>query len=283
MTDYDYPSPVSNLLTLGDVRSFQDWPDYLTMDLGPQHIPDLLRMVLDEEFHQADSDTAKVWAPVHAWRALAQLRAEAAAKPLTRLLVRIDEFGDDSVGEELPVVFGLIGPAAIPALAGYLTDPAHGPWARVAAAHGLAENDERHPDARTQCITGLTELLKDFAELDPVLNGSLVSSLVDLKAIEAAPLIEQAFAANCVDSFVRGDLEDVHIELGLLQERQTPKPGLNFSLGSRPPGQEALDRDTPEKSQKWKQQHQAKLRDKEKRRSKRKQAKRTRRKKGRRK
>jgi hypothetical protein len=223
MTDPNYPSPVSELLTLGDCR-LRSWPDYLALGLGPEHIPDLIRMALDEDLHWADSDSFEVWAPVHAWRALGQLRAEAAVEPLTRLLVRIDEFSDDWVGEELPEVFGMIGPAAIPALTDYLADPAHRLWARVAATHSLGEIGKRHPEARTDCIAALAEELEQFAELDPMLNGFIISYLTDLKAVEAAPVMERAFAADCVDLTIQGDWEDTQIELGLLQKRQTPPP-----------------------------------------------------------
>jgi len=65
------------------------------LGLGPQHVPDLIRMALDDELYWADSDSLEVWAPIHAWRALGQLRAEAAVQPLTRLLARIDDFDDD--------------------------------------------------------------------------------------------------------------------------------------------------------------------------------------------
>ena len=75
-------------------------------------IPELIQMARDEELHRADSDSLEVWAPIHAWRALGQLRAEAAIVPLLRLLERIDEEDDDWVVEELPVVFGMIGPTA---------------------------------------------------------------------------------------------------------------------------------------------------------------------------
>jgi len=87
-SDYGYPPPVSELLTLGDCSKIGAWPDYLALGLGPQHIPDLIRMALDEELHWADSDSLDVWLPVHAWRALGQLRAEAAVEPLAGLLDR---------------------------------------------------------------------------------------------------------------------------------------------------------------------------------------------------
>ena len=77
-SDYGYPPPVSDLLTFGDCSRIGAWPDYLALGLGPQHVPDLIRMALDEELHLADPDSLDVWSPVHAWRALGQLRAESA-------------------------------------------------------------------------------------------------------------------------------------------------------------------------------------------------------------
>jgi len=200
------------------------WPDYLGLEISPEHIPDLIRMALDEELHRAGSDSLKVWGPIHAWRALGQLRAEAAVESLTRLLVRIDKFNDDWVGEELPKVFGMIGPSAIPILADYLADPSHKLRARAAATFSFKEIGTQHPDSRDECVAVLAKQLEQFAELDPTLNSFIISYLLDLKAVEAAPIVERAFAAGCVDLSIQGDWEDAQVELGLLQERQTPRP-----------------------------------------------------------
>ena len=66
MTEFDYPAPVSDLLTLGDCRDMRVWPDYLALGIGPEHISDLIRMVEDDELNWADSDSLEVWAPAHA-------------------------------------------------------------------------------------------------------------------------------------------------------------------------------------------------------------------------
>ena len=228
--DYDYSPPVSELLTFGDCRELRGWSDVLALGLGLQHVPDLMRMALDEELQWADADSLEVWAPIHAWRALGQLRAEAAVEPLTQLLARIDEYGDDWVGADLPKAFGLIGPAAIPVLRDYLADPAHGLYARVAAAEGLKEVGQQHLAARDECVAVLAGQLERFAELDPALNGFIIGDLIDLKAVEAAPVMERAFAANRVALDILGDWEDVQIALGLLEERQTPQPLLHLPL-----------------------------------------------------
>jgi len=128
---------VDNLLTFGECSPSPEWPDYLALGLGPEHVPDLIRMATDEELNQAASDSLEVWAPVHAWRALGQLRAEAAIEPLLSLFRRIDENEDDWVDGQLPDVYGMIGPAAIPALTAYLADTSHGLSARISAASSL--------------------------------------------------------------------------------------------------------------------------------------------------
>jgi hypothetical protein len=224
MTNFDYPEPVSKLLTLGDCREMRQWPDYLALGISPEHIPDLIRMVQDEKLNQADPQSLDVWAPVHAWRALGQLRAEMAIEPLIGLLEQIDEDYEDWIVDELPRVFGLIGMAALPSLADLLVAPHDGMWAQTTAALALAEIGKRHPEARDDCVTALTQGLESFASQDPGLNGFLISSLVDLKAVEAASLMEKAYAAGSVDIAIVGDWEDAQIQLGLLDERQTPPP-----------------------------------------------------------
>ena len=62
MTEFDYGAPVSKLLTLGDVREQRAWRDYAALGLTADHIPDLIRLALDEELMWADSENDEVWA-----------------------------------------------------------------------------------------------------------------------------------------------------------------------------------------------------------------------------
>ena len=110
MTSNTYPPPVDQLLTFGDCQKLPEWPNYPELGLGPEQTPDLIRMAIDEELNHADSDSLEVWAPVHAWRALGQLHAEAAIEPLISLFRTIDEDDNEWAEGELPTVFGMIGP-----------------------------------------------------------------------------------------------------------------------------------------------------------------------------
>jgi hypothetical protein len=156
MTEFDYSAPVSQLLTLGDCRGGRPWPDYLALGLGLEHVPDLIRMVQDDKLHWADSESQEVWSPIHAWRALALLRAQEAVEPLTRLFARIDEFDDDWVGEDLPKAFGILGPVAIPTLRDCLADSSRGLWARIAISTSIGEIGKKYPDSSAECAAVLT-------------------------------------------------------------------------------------------------------------------------------
>src|SRR6266568_3085831 len=92
-----YASPVDKLLTYGkpDEYVVEAWPDYLALGLISEHIPELLRMVTDKELLDTDAEEDPAgWAPVHAMRALGQLRDISALEPLlaaSDLLLNDDE------------------------------------------------------------------------------------------------------------------------------------------------------------------------------------------------
>ena len=224
----EYSPPVDQLLTLGDCgETTQKWPDYPALGIGPEHVPDLIRLATDRELIWADLEGLEVWAPIHAWRALGQLRAEAAIEPLMRLFHELedDELSGsyDWIMEEMPEVYGLIGPAAIPALTAYLADESHGLYPRTTALNCLEKIGKEHPDTRAECVAILTRQLEQFDKNDPELNAFLIGSLIGLKAVEVASVIERAFVGGRVDEFIAGVWEDVQVELGLKVARDRPR------------------------------------------------------------
>jgi hypothetical protein len=245
MSSTNYSSPVSELLTFGDCREFGEWPNYLELGLGPEHVDELIEMATDEELNWSGSDTLEVWAPVHAWRALGQLRASAAIEPLLHLFHELED--SDWAGDELPVVYGMIGREAVPALARYLGDERHGLFPRITAAGSLERIGATDPSARAECMEILSRSLERFGKNDPSLNAFLISYLVNLQAVEAAPLMERVFAGGNVDIMVRGDWEDVQVDLGLKAARETPRPRL-FPQMFDAPRQDTRERDEPRRT-----------------------------------
>jgi hypothetical protein len=215
-----YQPPVDQLLRLGDPRpaaeaSAEPWREYRALGLSEADVPELIRLVTDENLHLAPADDGAAWAPLHAWRALAQLEAVDAARPLLRLANFLDRQGDDWYLEESPEVFARLGPRAIGPLAESLADAGNGQYVRIMAAHSLSNIGQRHPESREVVIVRLGEQLALCGENDEALNGFLISPLLQLKAVEAAEVIERAYAAGRVDEGVVGTWENVRAELGV--------------------------------------------------------------------
>ena len=234
-TDFctQYADPVGRLLTIGETGSYDPakWPDYVAeFGLGRENLAALACMVCDAALNRADTDSSEVWAPMHAWRALGQLGVQEAVAPLLGFL-RTSEY-DEAVSEELPVVFGMIGPAAVPHIAAFLSDRSNPTSPAATAIAGLKEIVARHPECRDDCVGILARVLEPDAEADPVVNGFAVWALIDLAAVEAIDAMRAAFRRKAVDLSLVGDEEDVEIALGLRRRRTTPAPSYHIL----PPG-----------------------------------------------
>lgn len=242
MIEHTYTEPVSKLLALGNPDN-RGWHDYLKMGFTREHIPELIRLVEDKElrwmespadFSEEDEEIAEWYGQIHAWRTLAQLKAEEAIPALLNILQEIDEYGDDWYGEESFEVFPMIGPAAIHPLAEYLSDTKHGTWARVAASASLEKMVKEHPETKEECAAAIVAALQSYKDNDEALNGSLISDLVHIDvAREHLDLIEEAFKSGNVDEMVDGDFEDIQIKLGLREKRSKPRLNPFFFKGDR--------------------------------------------------
>jgi HEAT repeat protein len=224
---YNYSPPVAQLLTYREpgIEKAEDWPDYVQqVGLGSEHIPELIRMATDQSLlegeEEGEEDDRSWGGPIHAWRALGQLHAEAAIEPLLSLLQT--QAHSDWVMEELPDVFGMIGPTALPLLKTFLADDSKDEWARVNASSCLEKIGMYSPEARSACIEILSKQMEAFLAKETFLdddyevNSFLVLALTKLQAREAAPLIERAFQADRVDESIMGDWREVQYDLGLL-------------------------------------------------------------------
>ena len=213
MSASDYVPPVSQLLTCGrpEATWYSQWPNYIKeYGLTDADIPDLIQLAVEDELDW--DDDVECYAPIHACRALGQLRAESAIQAMVALLADRD---NDWFMEELPVIFGMIGPASMPALSIYLNSPEPSVWSKVAASGGLEQIASRHPEYRDACVALITDVLSHHQHQRPELNANLVSRLLDLQAVESVDVIEQAYKEGPMDEMVCGSWARVQIELGL--------------------------------------------------------------------
>jgi len=224
----DFSDPVLALISLGEKSARgTEWRNYLELGITAEHTPELIRILNEIETFWPDVDVENApesYAPIHAWRALGQLRAEQAIPPLMRLIVWNEDENADWIMEDIPEVLGMIGPASIPPIREYLLKPDKFEWASVTMSHSLAEIGKRNPEYRNACVDALQASLEQYADNGETINAFLIDYLVELKAVEAAPLVERAYQADAVDISVLGDYEDFQILVGLLKERLTPPP-----------------------------------------------------------
>lgn len=209
------------------------WRDYRSLGVTPAHVPALIELAtgpLVFETHEAlvasseEEAPAAVWAPVHAWRALGELRAGEAAAPLVALFPRADAADDEWALEELPRVLALIGEAALPPLEQSINDLRITEAARIPATTALEKIAAAHAPLRNRCAAILAGALGRLADNQRTLNGFIVAALLDLKAREHAEVIERAYKAGKVDAMICGTVADVRAELGLTGPPAPGKP-----------------------------------------------------------
>jgi hypothetical protein len=213
MVPETYPPPVDKLLAYADCSKLKELPNYLTeFGFGKEHIPDLIRLATDKNLDETNFDSLEIWAPVHAWRTLGQLRAKEAIEPLITLF---HDTEDDWTNFDLPKAFGLIGAPAIPALTEYINDDSREDYQRFAATSCFFYIAVKYPNLRKICISILTRQLELYQVNEKEFNAILIEELVKLKAVESASIIKKAFSARKVDTFIVGKWNDVQVDLGL--------------------------------------------------------------------
>lgn len=165
----NYTVPINQLLDIGEIKCRtvakpENWLDYIRdYQLSEAHILELIQMATDTELNNAAVDSNEVWAPLHAWRTLAQLQAKDAIQPLMQLF----ELDDDYVHSKLPTVYGMFGTAAIEPLTQYLASRDQDLYGRSCAAEALAKIGSQDEAARHICVTAIALHLLFFSILLP--------------------------------------------------------------------------------------------------------------------
>ena len=223
MSQTTYIAPLDQLLALGRPEPWDLWPEYASLGVLREHVSDLIRMATDPALLNGAEEDARVWAPLHAWRALGQFAAVEAVEPLISLLPRIDDNDDESVSADMPKVFGLIGFAAMEPLKQYVADDRNSEFARVAAAEGI-KHIGLNPQHRDACAAALAELLDGPDVTDETVNAFIVIGLCELHAKQHVDVIERAYAGDRVEQRMCGKLPQIRAELGLAPARATLRP-----------------------------------------------------------
>ena len=242
------------LRSFGDAFDMPAWrdcdPDYVAaLELTDDDVPTLVAVIREdahasqagEAVEPSDPEGDAEFAPVHAWRALAQMGAARAIHDLIAVTDIMEETRDDCFLEEFEDVAGLMGPATLPPLRSALADPEHHQSSRISFAHAVKRVGEWHADARKQAVSVLCGQIGRYAENPRSLNAFLVSCLMDLGGKEASEIIESAFAEDHIDLSVCGNWNEVKHRHGIEERGLVPAPLADYrwnlwTEGTRDPG-----------------------------------------------
>jgi hypothetical protein len=214
-----YSPPLDQLLRLGDPRERVDIDARIAkIGFTQEHVPELVRMTRDRALNTAMSDSDEVWAPIHALSALEHLELGEHAADLIPLF----DVDSEWFGEQLPLVLKNAGASALEPLQAYVQDTSRWIYGRAYAISAVEELAKAHPDVRDQAVQFLSDTLTHAGENDPYINADLVSTLVQLHAVEALPIIRQAFEQEVVDESIMGDWTEVLKALGQEVDQDDP-------------------------------------------------------------
>lgn len=219
----DYAPPLDIFLTLGQdyVGSYHEFP------ITRAHTQELIRMATDTRLLGYDDADPAAWGPMHARRRLGQLQSQEAIEPLMALFEHMDPL----IVQDLPQVYSLIGPAAIPALTRYFNDPDHSVIGQTAALTCLRKIGDDYYETREPVLAVMVKRLEEYASNNPVLNSFLVAFLADVQAMQAGPLVAEVYRNSEIFDSIAGDKAGNLAALGVAGTSQPrPKRGI-----SKPP------------------------------------------------
>lgn len=244
----DRQSIIKALSTLGEPQDGQRWQDYSRLGISTGDTSRLVALIKDQEGEFYGSEDDDYWVPLHAWRALKPLMPAG----LESLINGFNLFcEDDWAQDEIPEVIAAAGNAAFEPLVAFILNTGNEQQARFLAIDTLGQLGKTHASLRAKTISKLSSCLQTLTANDNEVNGFIIAQLVDMKAVDAHTVIQDAFTEERVTISISGDLEDVEMGLGLRTERSTPRPDYHGAAtteendGDDTPRIEPVRRETP--------------------------------------
>jgi len=209
--NHSYEPPVSRLLWIGQPE--RRWRSYRGMGLTEADVPELFRLLRDqsaEDWHPPES-----WAPVHAWRALAEFQIPELIPTVLGLMDEGDGLEiDDVLLVDMFEIATRVGPAGMPFFKAHAKDTSKDALNRWTACTAAAAIARRYPETRPAVIALLESILKTAENNFVLLNTGAMTELVDLGSRESIDLIRHVMNARLADEGFRGTLERIEFDLG---------------------------------------------------------------------
>lgn len=225
MLEKNYSAKIQPLFDLGReiLLGNSHKVDYQKFGFVEEDIDELIKLALDTSFEDLDYDKYKkesdrfFYATIHAVRILGVMQAKQAIVPILKRM-QLEDGKNDFFYEELDDFFSNIGIASIEPIKNHLfTEDGD----KLSLFGSLDKMIEKYPETKES----IEEILVSYLQTTQDDHANLafgISSLIDCSGAKHIDLIRETFRTKDVDTMMRGDIEDIEIELGLRETRDTP-------------------------------------------------------------
>jgi len=171
---------------IGEDHSIDLWKDYQAiLPLEEYDETFLLKMLTDDSFSEAVEGSPLPWVPLHAWRALGQMRSLAAIEAVLSLT---ESDYDQHVYDDFAKLSAHIGNDAIELLIAILADHSRSETCRTLAAKGLgAIGRSSSGPARTDIVESLMNQIRQNDRSDGWVNGAAAEALMTMEERSVGP------------------------------------------------------------------------------------------------
>lgn len=167
----------------------------------------LCDILQNNDYWEAEGN--KQWMPLHAVKLLGMLADPKAIPQLVNTLILACEVDDDWIMEDLPTVFGRMGPPAIPPLEEFINDYEGDNtlwWSRSTAVGGLVAIALCNPHEKEHILSFLHALFSEKEDMEFL--SFAAGSLLDLGDPSSLTILDEAFNRGIIDEYIinRDDL-----------------------------------------------------------------------------
>jgi len=226
---------LSALLMTDDLRVWRsDSPVYSDFAVNKEEIDELIDLACDMNLYYSEFEEEH-WIPVHAWRILCELDVGEAVEPLISMF---NEYPEDDYCEyldiELPEVVARLSKGShLKILSDLLYDKSKSIDARILALRTIELSGRYFDFCTSKCLDILAHCLDSSDHEQRDFNGFIIAAMLHLDKPESKiESIRKAFNNDIVGLGIVGDLEDVEMDLGLRDKRETPER--NYRLEKYP-------------------------------------------------
>jgi hypothetical protein len=193
---------ISAIFQFGICEINQQWPDYVgQLSLIEEDILELIEIVENSNLAMVSTGCSiEDCAPMHAWRALGQIGALGAVKPLFQAL--INQKNDEAFwyAIELPEVIRLIGLHSINIITSFLNENSDIEWNyQLIVVQSLVNVALANPESREHVISIITHFLEDYKTNYSSHNACLIKELSRLEAKKVSTLVRNIISEDEID------------------------------------------------------------------------------------